>query len=229
MINSFTFYRDYFNLIDTLPNKQDKMILLEAITDYMFKDIEPQLDGHNKAIFNTLKYQLDVSKNNAGRGGRKSKEKTEQQTELKTDKKPNDKPIENRKENRLKSKTSISNFKFYISNLDINNSIKELLYKWLEYKQDIKDMYKSEKSIKTLVKQITDNCDIYGEEKVNEVVDESIRNGYKGLFFDKLKKQNNGYNKKTAPVPDWFNKSIEKEEELTEEERRLRDELIRGY
>ena len=61
-INSFTFYYDYYNLVDTLPLK-DKSILLVAILDYVFKDIEPKLEGHNQAIFNTLKAQLNVSKN----------------------------------------------------------------------------------------------------------------------------------------------------------------------
>ena len=61
-VNSFTFYFDYYNLIDTLPLK-DKKELLVAITDYVFKDIEPKLSGHNQAIFNTLKAQLNVSKN----------------------------------------------------------------------------------------------------------------------------------------------------------------------
>ena len=41
-INSFTFYRDYFNLIDTLP-KKDKMAILTSIIDYVFKDSESEL------------------------------------------------------------------------------------------------------------------------------------------------------------------------------------------
>lgn len=71
-INSFTFYYDYYNLIDTLPIK-DKKDLLVAITDYVFKDIEPELTGHNQAIFNTLKAQLNVSKNKSNRNQMKTK------------------------------------------------------------------------------------------------------------------------------------------------------------
>lgn len=63
-INSFTFYRDYFNLIDTIPLKNKEKILV-AIVDYVFKDIKPKLSGHDKAIFNTLTHQLDKSKNRA--------------------------------------------------------------------------------------------------------------------------------------------------------------------
>ena len=65
-VNSFTMYFDYFNLIDTLPLK-DKSALLVAINDYMFKDIEPNLKGHNQAIFNTLKNQFKKKKPNNNR------------------------------------------------------------------------------------------------------------------------------------------------------------------
>ena len=36
-INSFTFYKNYYELLDNLP-KEDKYIMLEAIVDYVFKD-----------------------------------------------------------------------------------------------------------------------------------------------------------------------------------------------
>lgn len=111
-VNSFTFYFDYYNLIDTLPLK-DKQILLVAITDYMFKDIEPdKLNKHNQAIFNTLKSQLNVSKKNS-----KIRVKNENQNETKeepnenqnkTKTKPNENQNETKKEPK-KNKTSISN------------------------------------------------------------------------------------------------------------------------
>ena len=106
-INSFTFYFDYYNLIDTLPVK-DKQILLVAIVDYMFKNIEPiNLKGHNQAIFNTLKNQLDLSKNNSKRRSKKSK--------------PKEEPEENRKETEeepKRNKTSVFSFN------NINNTFK---------------------------------------------------------------------------------------------------------
>ena len=61
-IHSFTFDDDYFALIDTISEKDKKEILC-AIVDFMFKGIEPNLDGHNRAIFNTLSRQLNKSKN----------------------------------------------------------------------------------------------------------------------------------------------------------------------
>jgi len=95
MAKSFTFYEDYYNLIDTLK-KRDKQLLLEAIVDYVFKDIEPKLSGHNKAIFNTLSHQLDLSKNNSKRRTKREPNTNQNETE--------EKPTTN--------KTSVLSFKF---------------------------------------------------------------------------------------------------------------------
>ena len=86
-INSFTFYFDYYNLIDTLP-LSDKQTLLVAITDYVFKDIEPKLEGHNQAIFNTLKAQLNVSKNKS-KNAKKIIKKKSNKNQIKIKKKSN--------------------------------------------------------------------------------------------------------------------------------------------
>ena len=45
-IHSFTFYDDYFDLIDTISEKDKKEILC-AIVDFMFKGIDPNLSGHS--------------------------------------------------------------------------------------------------------------------------------------------------------------------------------------
>ena len=127
-INSFTFYRDYYNLIDTISIK-DKKELLVAITDYVFKDIEPNLSGHNQAIFNTLKSQLNVSKNKSNSA------KKPNQIEIKS--KSNENQIEIKKGN----KTSILSFKFYISNLNISNLLKNEINKWLDYKAERNEYY----------------------------------------------------------------------------------------
>ena len=63
-INSFTFYKNYYELLDNLPH-EDKILILEAIVDYVFKDKEPSLNGLNKAIWNNIKMPIDTSKNNS--------------------------------------------------------------------------------------------------------------------------------------------------------------------
>ena len=60
-VKSFTLYADNYELIDNLP-EEEKAKVLVAITDYMFKDIEPSLNGMSYAIFINLKRILDKSK-----------------------------------------------------------------------------------------------------------------------------------------------------------------------
>lgn len=184
-VNSFTMYFDYFNLIDTLPSK-DKAALLIAINDYMFKDIEPNLTGHNQAIFNTLKNQLNVSKSNSKRRNRTTTEQQPNNNQKETEKKPNEEPNEEPKEN----KTSILSFKFYISNfifINNNNLLISKIEEWLNYKKQRKDKPYTEIGLKSLLKRIDNTVQEYGSDKMIDVIDYSIANNYQGIVFDRLK------------------------------------------
>ncbi len=210
-VNSFTFYYDYYNLIDTLPI-EDKSILLIAITDYVFKDIEPILIGHNQAVFNTLKSQLNLSKNNSKRSKKsepkENRKANRKETELETGKKPNEEPEEN--------KTSVLSFKFLISNfkfLKDRGLLRGKIEDWLVYKEERKEHY-TETGLKSLLTQIENNTKKYGEEKIINLIDECMANNYKGIIFDRLK---NEKPIKTEQVPDWVNKNIN-DDLLTDEE-----------
>lgn len=79
--------------------------------------------------------------------------------------------------------------------IDSNNNIiiidkeyQETLNTWLNYKKSIKNEYKSEQSLKTLIKTILDKST---PAQFAEVVDLSIMNGWKGLFFNKIENNNN--------------------------------------
>ena len=100
-----------------------------------------------------------------------------------------------------------------------------------------KEIYKEKSFTKPTVEEIQNYCN----ERKNGINANAFYDFYesKNWYVGKNKMKDwkacirtweqRGGNKKTASVPDWFNKPIEKEEELTEEERKLRDELIRGY
>ena len=219
-VNSFTFYYDYYNLIDTLPI-EDKSILLIAITDYVFKDIEPILTGHNQAVFNTLKSQLNLSKNNSKRSKRnepkENRNANRKETELETGKKPNKEPEEN--------KTSVLSFKFLISNfkfLKDRGLLRGKIENWIDYKEERKEQY-TETGLKSLLTQIENNTKKYGDEKIINLIDECMANNYKGIIFDKLK---NEKSIKNETPPDWYNKNIQEDlmndKEFKEFEKELR-------
>lgn len=207
-INSFTFYRDYFNLIDTIQ-KKDKMEVLCAIVDYMFKDMEPNLKGHNLAIFNTLKAQMNLSKSNSKR--RTKQEPKENQKE--TEKEP--------KEN----KTSVLSFKFYILSFikenNYSNSMNLILEEWIKYKLERKEKY-TEIGFNKLLAQLKNNIDKYGEQTIIELIEECMANNYKGIIFAKLKDKN-----PTEKVPEWFNQDIEPT--VDSEKQKELEELLKEF
>ena len=208
-INSFTFYRDYYNLIDTISIK-DKKELLVAITDYVFKDIEPNLSGHNQAIFNTLKSQLNVSKNKSN-----SAKKTNQ-IEIKS--KSNENQIEIKKGN----KTSILSFKFYISDLNISNLLKNEINKWLDYKVERNEYYK-QTGFETLVGKIIKASEKYGEEKIVKLIENSIANNWKGIIWQNLEIKT-----KEETLPSWYGKDIKKNK-ISEKEKLELEEMLEEF
>lgn len=132
-INGFTFYKDYYNLIKILPARNREKTLW-AIMEYMYEDKVPNLDENSQAVFNTLSYQLNVSKKQASngcKGGRPKKDNPKDN--------PNNNPNDNPNDNPKGKQIYISNFLFLISNFNFNNSINNLLKEYLELR--IKSKY----------------------------------------------------------------------------------------
>jgi len=87
-MNSFTIYKEYYDLI-TLLSEEEQQELLLAIAKYMFEDIEPNLSERQMKVFRNLKRPLDISKNNSKRSKGNIKEnQTEEQTKKETENKP---------------------------------------------------------------------------------------------------------------------------------------------
>lgn len=102
MINSFTAYKEYHELITILSEKEQKELIC-AIWYYMFEDIEPKLNKNQMKIFNNLKRPLDKSKSKSKNGSitksneNQNKEQIDNQNEIKT------KSNENQNNNKNKS------------------------------------------------------------------------------------------------------------------------------
>lgn len=92
----------------------------------------------------------------------------------------------NDKEGKINNKPKGFNFDF-INNLNLNGSsekFKEILIEWLDYKKEIKNSYKSQKSIETFFKQLLKFSNT-NTQKAKEIIDYSIANNYKGIFEQK--------------------------------------------
>ena len=74
---------------------------------------------------------------------------------------------------------------------NLSEPVKEKVLDFLSYRQEIKKPYKSERSIKSLIKQIENQEQAIGSMAVISVIDTSMQNGWQGLFWDKAPKKQN--------------------------------------
>lgn len=186
-LNSFTFYKNYYELIDNLDRK-NKLIMLEAIVDYVFKDVEPDLTGMNKAIWSNIVMPINKSKANSKRSINHNQKETKEKPNS-NQKETKEKPIEIKTSNQ-KETNNISTFLFLISNfifLKDRELLRGKIEEWLKYKWERKEYYK-ETGFKSLLTQIESNVKQYGESRVIELIDECMASNYKGIIWEKLKK-----------------------------------------
>ena len=220
-MNGFTFYKNYHELIKYL-NDEDRLALFDAIVNYIFEDKEPELKGLLNGIWTNLKMPLDTSKNNSGRGGRKTKKKPKT-NQNKTDLKPN--------ENRLETDSKpngkqiyISNFLFlfsnlYISNLDNKDKIYNLFKEYLEIRNKKKYIVNE-----TIINRLINKLNNYGtndEEKIR-----IIENAINGSWKDFYELNDREKEKIEKNIPTWVD-SKNKLEKATPEEMAELEELMR--
>ena len=70
-VDHFTFYKNYYDIIKYL-NEKDKLLIINAIFEYMFEDKEPNLEGLISGIWINIKMPLETTKNkviNGKKGG----------------------------------------------------------------------------------------------------------------------------------------------------------------
>lgn len=71
-----------------------------------------------------------------------------------------------------------------------SEKMKRAIDDWVEYKKERREKYQP-RGYQMLLSQIENNIHIYGEDAVIEVIKDSMASGYKGILFDRLKKQRN--------------------------------------
>ena len=221
-INSFTFYKNYYELLDNLP-QEDKIQLLEAIVDYVFKDKEPDLNGLNKAIWNNIKMPIDTSKNNSLRSIGKGAPKGNKNAKKTNQKQTKNKPKTNQKGNQ-KQTNNISTFLFLISNFNYldRGLLRGKIEEWLKYKEERGEIYK-ETGMKSLLKQIENNCKTSGDGVVINLIDECMSNNWKGMIWEKLKNL-----PKEEKLPSWWGKTNKDFEEENDEFKRKAEAIRNG-
>lgn len=121
-MNGFTIYKEYYELITLLTEREQQELLL-AITKFMFEDVEPTLNDKQTKIFNNLRRPLEKSKKRSKCGSITKSNENQEENETKT--KENQKEIktksnENKKENESKTHQDVNVIVNVNDNVDVN-------------------------------------------------------------------------------------------------------------
>lgn len=128
-MNGFTIYKEYYELITLLTEKEQQEILL-AITKYMFEDIEPVLNDKQTKIFNNLRRPLEKSKKKSKSGSTNKSKENQNKNKKVTKQNQNEIKIKsnnNQNENETKTHQDVNVIVNVNDNVDVNN-LEELGY-----------------------------------------------------------------------------------------------------
>jgi len=215
---SFVFYRSFFEAISCLT-KEQKADCLDAIAKYALDGELIEMDGIIKALFISMKPQIDANTRryeNGCKGGKpkKSQDETKEepkknQTETKTEPKQNrsvttTEPNVNVNDNDINItpltplKGEKVNPKDLVAKKNFPVLLSEQVIKWLDYKNEKRQGYKKT-GLESFLTQVENKANVYGAEKVASVISASMGANYQGVVWDWL-------NKKGPPVrTDWAN------------------------
>ena len=176
---SFVLYADLIHTVKKMPEDKAGKLLL-TILEYV-NDENPKVDDMVvDLVFEPIKQQLkrdlikfEQKKVQWSEAGKRSAEVRKAKKDERT--------LTN-----VKSRSTDSTVNVNVSVNDIDNEIKQSLFSlWLNYRKDIKKPIKSESTLTTLIKR-------FNKEElsvIDKVVNNSIENGWTGLFWDKAVKE----------------------------------------
>ena len=157
-MNGFTIYKEYYELITLLTEREQQELLL-AITKFMFEDVEPTLNDKQTKIFNNLRRPLEKSKKRSKCGSITKSNENQEENETKA--KENQKEIkiksnENQKENESKTHQDVNVIVNVNDNVDVNVkkiSLEEIkgIVEYLNIKSNSHYKYSTDKT-QTLIK-----------------------------------------------------------------------------
>ena len=187
----FTFYRSYRDALRALPPKEFKAAVL-AICDYALDEAEPDLTGIPNSVFILIRPTLDSGRIKAANRAKKTKTNAEQtQNEKKTKSKQTRKEKERegeREKEREKENDSSPPIVPPDGLAALSPALQSAVEDWLQYKTEKRDPYKPQ-GLKSLVTEIKNNADRYGDAAVIELIRQCMSNNWRGIIFDRLKKQ----------------------------------------
>ena len=216
-IKSFTLYNEIFKLIDTIKPTEKRDEFIGKLLDFYFKDKKPKLkpNSYEEIIWENISKPIIAYKSklvNGSKGGRPKK------TENKT---------EDKSESKTTSDVIVSN---YDSNYVVNVNVKDNLYEYIESNfgrtlnpieyEEISTWEDNELTRYAIKQAVLNNA-----YSIKYIV--AILNNWKSKGIKTVQDAQKGQKKK-VDVPEWFDKTFEKEE-IDENESKELKEMISKY
>lgn len=219
---NFTFFDNYFKIIEEFTNEEDKKEFALAIINFVYKDEKPQFTGEKKFAWLGIESSLETSKIRAFNKLNKTKT-NEKQNKNKLKSKSNQNQIKIKTKQKQTSSISIS---YSISNNILEkigygeekpfmNELDSLFNEYIELRQKEKMIVSD-----TVLNRLWNKLKPYDDETKKEMLGNAINGKWKDLYPIYC-------TKKMEILPDWFNKDIQ-DEMLTEEELKEFEGQLKG-
>ena len=180
---------DWLDAIEPLGDAE-RGRLFTSLLEYARTGAVPQLNGNERFIFPMMRAQVarDIAQMEATSENRGKRKKANEDLSNLSDKsnlsgkrtqdkdKDKDKEEEEDKDKEGSPPTPFT------------GKLQVAFEDWVSYKKERRDPYK-ETGLKNLIGQIRNAADQYGDNAVEGIIRESMASGYKGIMFDRLKKQ----------------------------------------
>lgn len=86
----------------------------------------------------------------------------------------------------------------------ISLPVREKVLDFIEYRKEINKPFKSERSIRSLLKQVETQEQAHGAFAVIDVIDRTIQNGWQGLFFDRIQQGKQQQNRRAEELDSFY-------------------------
>lgn len=215
--SQFTFYDSFYRALSRIKKKADRADAYDAIVAYALTGEEPDMGKLSDAAaiaFEVIRPNLDASRRKAasGKQGGKAKKQTASKPEAnesneeangkqeKEQEKEKEQDKDKDKEQMLYNPPPPAEPEVDLSGFSLR--VRDKVLQWLAYKKERREAYKP-MGLQSLITQIRNAVEKYGDAAVCDLIDNSMSSGYRGILFDRLPQQSRGGRKE--PMPDWAN------------------------
>ena len=205
MKDSFVFYTEYREAVRCMTDEQAGM-LLKALISYTDSDVVELTDPTVNMFFLAIKPRMDrdrekweetvEKRKEAGKKGgiaraeSASKAKQTQANQAVSDADSVTESVSNTPLNppkRGKREDQIAMFDRLITGRAVTHDMSKVLREWIQYKVERNERYQ-EAGMRSLITQAVNHGAAHGGESVQNVIRESMANGYKGIVWDRVGK-----------------------------------------